>query len=323
MRNSVTADSTTLLHRVFLALVVLMTLGATGAAQAQVSGYDDYDPAGVYLNLAESPPLTTAWNTRLGPDGIIGFPYRGRLVKHPTHIAMYGLQQYSIWIRTGDPAARASAIRHAQWLVRLQDKTTGAWRYPFPFRVGGTTILLQQGWISAMAQGQAISLLTRVHRLVPNQPSYLAAARRGLGPLRTHVKNGGTLATFEGRPFFEEYPTEPGNFTLNGFQFTLLGLADLASLGDDRARRLYLSGEKTLTAMLPLYDAGTTTAYHLGHVTLKQPLHQARGYHRTHVMLLRALNHIRPNPTFIRWSSRWATYPAMETTTAVELPSGP
>ncbi len=320
MLTTITADSITRFRLALLAALTLVVLGGS-TARAQVSGYDDYDPAGVYLDLAESAPLTTVWNTRLGPDGVIGFPYRGGLVKHPAHIAMYGLQQYSVWLRTGDPAARAAAIRHAQWLVRLQDKRTGAWRYPFPFRVGGTTVLLRKGWVSAMAQGQAISLLTRVHRLVPDQPSYLAAARRGLGPIRGHVRNGGTLAVFEGRPFFEEYPTAPGNFTLNGFQFTLLGLADLASLGDDRARRLYLSGEKTMTAMLPLYDAGTTTAYHLSHITMKRPLHQARGYHRTHVMLLRALNHVRPNPTFVHWSDRWATYPAMGTTHPVALPT--
>jgi len=304
-----------------IALVALICAG-TSTARAQVSGYDDYDPAGVYLGLAESAPLTKSWNTRLDSDGIIGFRYGGRLVKHPTHIAMYGLQQYSIWIRTGDRAARAGAIRHAQWLVRNQDRTTGAWKYPFPFRVGGTDILLPKGWISAMAQGQAISLLTRVHRLLPNDPRYLVAARKALKPLRVHVKDGGTLAVFRGNAFFEEYPTAPGTFTLNGFQFTLIGLADLASLGDDRARRLYLTGEKSLTAMLPLYDARTTTAYHLGHITLKGRLHQARGYHRTHVMLLRALDYIRPNATFLTWSDRWATYPAMATTRPVLIPSG-
>lgn len=306
-------------------LVLAVVAAAAGAwastAAGQVSGYDDYDPAGVYLDLAESVPLTTAWRTSLGADGIITFRYGGRAVGHPTHIAMYGLQQYSIWVRTGDPAARASAIRQAQWLVRNQDRSTGAWRYPFPFRVGGTSVLLPKGWVSAMAQGQAISLLTRVHRILPDQPAYLTAARRGLAPLRRHVRDGGTLAVFRGHPFFEEYPTVPGTFTLNGFQFTMLGLADLASLGDGNARRLYLTGEKSLTAMLPLYDSATTTAYHLGFITMKRPLHQARGYHPTHVMLLRALDHIRPNPTFIEWSNRWAGYPAMRTTTRVSLPT--
>lgn len=301
-------------------LLTAVALVGTTSAHGQIRGYDDYDPAGVYLDTAESAPFASAWKTRVGKDGIVEFRYAGKAVKHPARIAMYGLQQYSIWVRTKNRAARASAIRHAQWLVRHQDPVTGAWKYPFPYRVGGTKVVLPKGWVSAMAQGQAISLLTRVHRMLPSNPTFLRSARRGLIPLRTHVKQGGTLATFHGRPFFEEYPTTPGTFTLNGFQFTLIGLADLASLGDDRAQRLYRSGEKTLTAFLPFYDAGTTTAYHLGWITMKQPFHQARGYHRTHVMLLRALNHIRPNPVFLSWAHRWSQYPAMRTTSAVTLP---
>ncbi len=246
--------------------------------------------------------------------------YAGRWVKNPTHVAMYGLQQYSRFLATRDPKARASAIRHAQWFVKNQDRT-GAWRYPFPYRVGGMDVLLPRGWTSAMAQGQAISLLTRVHRIHRGHPEYLRAARRALAPLEVPVSRGGLRTTHPAGVFYEEYPTRPASYTLNGFQFTMLGLADLASFGDARARRLYRQGEATLTKMLPLYDAGTTTAYHLGHLTrAPRPVHQARGYHATHVMLLRAMDRIRPNPVFLRWSRQWATYPAMQTTEPVALP---
>jgi len=305
--------------RVILATAAALTLSATATASSE---YDRYAPAGGYLELGDQPDLTIHWKAVIGSDGVVRRRYAGRLVPNPTHIAMYGLQQYSRYLDTRDPKARASAIRHAQWFVRNQDPRTGAWRYPFPYRVGGMDVLLPRGWTSAMAQGQAISLLTRVHRIHPRRPEYLRAARRGLAPLEVPVSRGGLLATYRGMPFYEEYPTRPASYTLNGFQFTMLGLADLASLGDTRAKRLYARGERTLTVLLPRYDAGTTTAYHLGHITkAPRPIHQARGYHATHVMPLRAMNHINPNPTFMRWSERWAAYPAMRTTTPVTLPA--
>lgn len=303
-------------------MLVAAFLAVAVTATADTADYDRYDPAGGYLGLGRQPDLTVHWGAVIGPDGVVRRRYAGRLVPNPTHIAMYGLQQYSRFVATRDPAARASAIRHARWFVRNQDSRTGAWRYPFPYRVGGMGVLLPRGWTSAMAQGQAVSLLTRVHRIDPGHAEYLRAARRALAPLEVPVARGGLLATDGGRPFYEEYPTTPPSFTLNGFQFTMLGLADLASLGDARAQRLYDRGEATLTRMLPRYDAGTTTAYHLGHLTNPpRPIHQARGYHATHVMLLRAMNHIHANPTFMRWSDRWAAYPAMRTTQPVELPA--
>ena len=53
---------------------------------------------------------------------------------------------------------------------------------------------------------------------------------------------------------YEEYPTNPSTFILNGFMYSLLGLNDLKSVSvklKDEVRRLYLSGLRSLEAMLP------------------------------------------------------------------------
>ena len=71
---------------------------------------------------------------------------------------------------------------------------------------------------------------------------------------------------------YEEYPTSPASFVLNGFIYSLLGLYDLnaivpASLSHD-AVHLYDQGMISLKKMLPLFDTGQGTIYDLRHFTL-------------------------------------------------------
>src|SRR5205823_4361220 len=139
---------------------------------------------------------------------------------------------------------------------------TGAWPYHFDFWVGGMGVTLRQPWPSAMAQGEAISLLTRLGHVTGDR-RFARAARRALAPLARPVWAGGVLAHLGDHPFFEEYPTNPPSFALNGFMFTLVGLYDLGQ-DSPAARRLFLVGMRTLEANLHLYDTGGISAYHLG-----------------------------------------------------------
>src|SRR5690606_7635213 len=167
-------------------------------------------------------------------------------------------------------------------------------------------------WGGAMAQGQAMSLLTRVASKFPDRPEYLRAARRATRPLTLAVRDGGMVNYLHGRPFYEEYPTTTPSFTLNGLQHTLVGLWDLAEAGDGRARRLFDAGFKTMTYALPLCAAGTTTWTTRSHRT-KPPRrpHPADRHHRSHGQLLAALYAMRPAPVVKEYFQRWASYPPM------------
>jgi heparosan-N-sulfate-glucuronate 5-epimerase len=170
------------------------------------------------------------------------------------------------------------------------------------------TFTLAPGWISAMAQGEAASLLVRVHRFTGDD-RYAAAARRLLGPIAVHSRDGGCGVPWAGGWWPEEYPTEPPSFVLNGGVFAILGLADVAAaLGDERAQRLFDDTLGPLAANVRLWDLGWWSRYDLyPHAAAQGLPHVASlGYHILHEDLLRALDRVRPTPALRAQADRFA-----------------
>jgi len=189
----------------------------------------------------------------------------------------------------------------ADWLVRHQDDR-GGWIITVSRVVADGQLSLQPGWYSAMAQGQAMSLLVRAYAK-SGRPEYLDAAVNALHLFEVSSTEGGFVARFMDRyVWYEEYPTTPPCFVLNGFMYSLIGLYDVSAslpMGEAQqtAERLYRDGVSSLRAMLPLFDTGSGTVYDLRHVTLGAgaPPNRARwDYHATHVnqlLLLSSLLH--------------------------------
>lgn len=112
---------------------------------------------------------------------------------------------------------------------------------------------------------------------------------------------------------YEEYPTSPPSFVLNGFIYALLGLYDLKTLAPrneaKEATLLFNEGMLSLKNMLLLYDMGSGTSYDLRHFTLKVAPNIARwDYHATHVNQLLLLSTIDPDPLFATTAERWMGY---------------
>lgn len=281
-----------------------------------VAASSQYSPTGEYLDYATRSNIGAGSNVRLDGAGVIQVKRGSTYVYNPTTIAQYGLQQYTYYRRSRDSKNLHRAVVQAGWLIKHMDAVTGRLNYDYPFGVGGMSETLKAGWASAMAQGQAMSLLTRIYHAYPTKTGYRSAAVKALRPLRRSVADGGLRATFHGHTYLEEYPTRTApSLALNGFQFTLVGLYDLAQTGDKTAKTTFDEGFNTLVFALPYHDAVTTSAYHLGHLT-KPPrsIHHAAHYHRIHVMLLDALRSVRPHPTLTAYANLWRTYPDMKTT---------
>lgn len=276
-----------------------------------------YSSTGPYLDYLTRGNIAGGSNVRIDAKGVIQVQRGDTWVYNPVTISQYGLQQFSYYRRDQSSTALHKAVVQAGWLLSNQEKPSGLWRYNYAFGVGGMSETLAAGWASAMAQGQAMSLLTRIGSVYPTKTGYVAGARLALQPLLKPVSQGGLSAQFHGHTYLEEYPTRSApTFALNGFQFTLIGLWDLAATGDSGARALFQECMATLAYALPHHDAITTSAYHLGHLTKPaRKIHHAAHYHRIHVLLLDALQSVAPHAVVKFYADLWRTYPAMDPST--------
>uniref|UniRef100_A0A8R1DN43 Heparosan-N-sulfate-glucuronate 5-epimerase n=1 Tax=Caenorhabditis japonica TaxID=281687 RepID=A0A8R1DN43_CAEJA len=211
-------------------------------------------------------------------------------------------------------AFRASA----DWLAKSQD-SQGGWAVPVERSIAERKLVLPPGWHSAMAQGHGISVLTRAYHQFSDK-KYLDSAISALEIFKKNASEGGVRASFFGTIWYEEYPTTPGSFVLNGFLYSLIGLYDLSQLdvsteSEDvrskvkEAQELYQLGVKSLKQLLPLYDTGSGTIYDLRHVALGTAPNLARwDYHAVHVYLLKWIAGIEKDDLLAKTADRWIGY---------------
>lgn len=144
----------------------------------------------------------------------------------------------------------------AKWLVETQDER-GGWPVQVTRKLSNGELVLKPGWYSAMAQGQAMSLLTRMY-LETKDSIYLESAAKGLNLFFVNSSDNGIRTYFLDKyVWFEEYPTVPSSFVLNGFMYSLFGLYDLkmtCRLAEcERAASLFADGLHSLKKLITLF----------------------------------------------------------------------
>jgi hypothetical protein len=272
----------------------VLVLAAPAAAHTRVRGYQD---------MAELLPRDWESPYEL-VDGVPMVDYGTFKARNPVTTAQYGLANWSIWIRYHDRSRARTAVRVARWLLDDQ-RADGTWGYQFENRIPGTDLVLPAGWPSALAQGQAISLLRRAYAYT-REMRYLRGARKALRALDTPVRDGGLVRWYRSQIWFEEYPSPVSRvLVLNGMMQTVLGLYDLADRSE-LARRLYRRGLKAIAALVPLYDGNASGTYYslvgrFGYAPLLAP----PDYHAAHARLLRQLDGLSPHARFRKWAKRW------------------
>lgn len=232
-------------------------------------------------------------------------PYERRL--HNAS-AQWGLGAYERYLAGEGETWLEGARRCASELVERQERQgprAGGWIHHWEYH---HTFLLRPPWLSAMAQGEAASLLVRLFRET-GEERYAAAARAALEPLGRDAADGGVRATLDGGAFYEEYPTSPPSFVLNGAIFTLWGIHDVAvALDDTDARAMFAAGAQTLADNLHRWDTGHWSRYDL----FPHPVPNVASsfYHDLHIKQLRALGALTPQQSFSATAERWARYAA-------------
>jgi heparosan-N-sulfate-glucuronate 5-epimerase len=207
--------------------------------------------------------------------------------------AQWALGCYDRYLmREGDEWLEA-AFGAGRYLLEEQERggpSDGAWLHLTRMR---HTYLLDAPWISAMAQGECASVLVRLHK-ESGDDQFAEAAIKALLPMRKLSRAGGVRAVLDGGPFFEEYPTVPPSFVLNGGIFALWGLQDVAvGLGDEWAAANWSAGVETLARNIHRYDTGFWSRYDLFPHPI--PNIASSAYHALHTTQLRATDLLAPH----------------------------
>jgi heparosan-N-sulfate-glucuronate 5-epimerase len=220
-----------------------------------------------------------------------------RELANPVTVAQIGLGSWSL----AGLDARWSGVAEiaAEWLATHLD-AAGRLAYFFPTR---HTFVLEPPWYSAMAQGEAASLLVRAAG-TRGDGAFVAAASAAVRPLL--AQSSPLVVTTPDGPVLQEYPTSPPAHVLNGWIFALWGLYDVsAATRHHEASAAFEQGVDALASRLRLYRAWPGwSRYDL----FPHPLPNVASpfYHRLHVAQLGAMHKLAPRAAFEGAVKRWA-----------------
>lgn len=144
--------------------------------------------------------------------------------------------------------------------VTLADGSGTALKFPYPFAFSAnpSTPTLQPGWISGLAQSSAMEALAELYDRTQDA-AWLTDATKAFNSFRLQPSEGGFVTHEGGRTYFQEYPTTPPSYVLNGMNETVVELDRwFARTADPLASQLRDEGASSVAALLPLHDAPIT-----------------------------------------------------------------
>lgn len=196
----------------------------------------------------------------------------------------YGLAHFDNFLDTKDKKSKEVFLRATQWCKKnaeVLSNGAAVLRCSFEFPAYN----LKPGWISAMTQGLAVSLLIRAFDHTQDV-LFKDLAKRFFLALDIDVKSGGCkVIDSNGNIWLEEYPSNPSSFVLNGYIFTLFGVYDYYKLtGSKEAEDLFNIGAESLNNNLCFYDANGWSKY-----DRVKDLCVNKKYHLLHIQQLKAM----------------------------------
>lgn len=255
--------------------------------QSEGKVYSKTNVSGYYNNLTEKV-------SRFGLPGTTipkSFVDSGEEIYFAIEIFQYGLGAYDIYLLENDKSMLEKAVACADWAV---DNITenGGWK-TFAHKTPDHPY-------SSMAQGEGISLLTRIYKETTDN-KYLQTATKAVAFMIKTVDVDGT-AVYSGEDIlFKEFACEP--LVLNGWIFSLWGLFDYYKLtNDSQIKEIYDKSVATLVRYIPLFDIGYWSKYDFGK-RICSPF-----YHRLHIAQLNVMYDLTGINVFKEYSNKWKSY---------------
>ena len=222
---------------------------------------------------------------------------------NPVETCHYALANYHAYMMTGNSSFREKFLIQANWLIRnaKQRGKFAIWEYDFDWPAYNCT----RPWVSAMAQGEGLSVLTRAYILTGNS-TYLQFAQAATRSFECEMTEGGVRHTDTDGIWYEEYAdTEaPSSKVLNGLIFSLFGLFEYSfGTNNSEANQLFWDVTRSLSSNLYQYDTGSWSYYDLLH---DAPASLA--YHLLHVNQLGTMYRLTGCQVFQEYSARFLSY---------------
>lgn len=185
------------------------------------------------------------------------------------------------------------------WLDKKKEnfKDSIIWRNPYNEQYD-----LKEGWVSSMYQGQGISIYLRKYQLT-NDDYWLEEAYKIFNFFKYDYVDGGVKRIDEhGCIWFEEYPTDPPSYVLNGFIYTMFGIYDLCRVTQHaEAKELWEKCIFTLEKNLSKYDVRYWSIYD----QLKKQLVSHYYQKNVHVPLMEIMYLLTKKEIFKKYADKW------------------
>lgn len=183
------------------------------------------------------------------------------------------------YLQSRNPVDERRFLKNVEWLMKNHRKYY--FRYQFTYRHVSIPIL-EKGWISAMAQGEALGTLSVAYHAT-GEEKYLDCARGVFATLHTNTDSLWCFGVDEKNYYWlEEYPSEDFCHVLNGKLYALWGIWDYYVVTRDPfALTLFKAGIRTVADNYSYWQARTGKwSYYCRHRFAEA------GYHQIHLSQL-------------------------------------
>ena len=237
----------------------------------------------------------TDWTGESDDKGIpVNVLSNEKRIYFPITIAQMALGHYDLWLENNNESNKESFLKLAHWLKDNQDELggwTNPWEYLRPLSISN---------YSAMAQGEAISVMIRAH-LITNDSGFVDSSFKAFHLMMKPLDKGGCAYYSDQGVYLEECPENPRTSVLNGWIYSALGIYDLMLFTkDDEVTGVFDKTIDSIELSLDAYDMGYWSYYDL------QGLIASPFYHNLHITLLDTLYKVTDIDSFKTRSEKWS-----------------
>jgi len=221
-----------------------------------------------------------------------------KLQYHPVYIAHRSLEQLDAYIEYNNKVFLKSAEKYANKLLELSQTKGNSLYFPYSWEWklhGIKGQVMKPDWYSGMAQGDILSILSRLYRFTKKK-KYMDASKKVFSSFFDYRGKSDPWIMDKdesGYIWIEEYPMDIPCRTLNGFIFGIFGLYDYFLITKNKkCEDLINDCIETVEHYIPRFRNERDVSYYC----LKHKQKSVR-YHKLHIEQLNMLYMITNRPS--------------------------